>query len=209
LKKFFLPTIFFAIAFLYFALEFLISFNWDPAHLTERYFFEVGQRHYQMAIPDHLEADPQRVNFHILFGLVLLISGALQLSEKLRIRHPRFHRVLGYVYFVTGLVVVLLGLAMAGKALGGASTKLAFWVFAGLWLVTMGFTFFHIKKRNLALHKKWSIRNYYASLATGLIRPNLFIIDLMLPGQSPEVLFSMSCWFSIVITMVICEWATV
>ena len=195
-----------AAGFLVFATEFLWSFNFDPAHLLEHNLFDVSARHYQEVIPGHLNEEKRSVNFHAIAGVCLLLTGLLQLSDRFRKKHRQAHRVVGVIYMILGFAASGMGLVIADKAIGGAVTFAAFLAFAAFWIFTAIQSLRFMWLRQYKRHRLWSVRNYFAVLATGFIRPWLFLVDLIYPHQQPAVLFPLACWLAILTALALGQW---
>ncbi len=196
----------FAAVFIIFATEFFLGFNWDPDHLMNQNLFDVSRRHYRVVIPGHLLQEQIPVNFHVLTGITLVLLGLFQLNDRFRIKHRRLHRILGFIYMSIGFVAVSLGLWLSQKAIGGLLTQSAFYIIAILWYLSAYLSVTYALNGELKLHRRWTLRNYFATLATGFMRPMLFIVDLAFPNQSPEVLFPISCWGCLVTALLLSQW---
>ena len=103
-------------------------------------------------------------------------------------------------------MAVSLGLWLSQKAIGGLLTQSAFYIIAILWYLSAYLSVTYALNGELKLHRRWTLRNYFATLATGFMRPMLFIVDLAFPNQSPEVLFPISCWGCLVTALLLSQW---
>ncbi|MGZ5280596.1 MAG: DUF2306 domain-containing protein [Pseudobdellovibrionaceae bacterium] len=194
------------ISFIYFTVEFFLSFNYFPDHLIRDYIFSVARRHYSVAIPGHLIQEKIFVNFHLLCGLLLVVLGLVQLNDRFRIRFRFWHRWLGVTYVALGFLAASMGLYLSQKALGGLITQVAFFIIAGLWYFTAYKAVSDVLNKNYPQHRRWMIRNYFLTLSTGFIRPFLFVVDLIIPGLRPETVFPIACWLSLILALLLSYW---
>jgi hypothetical protein len=58
-------------------------------------------------------ADRQLLIPHTLCGIIALLAGPIQFSSRFRQRHPKFHRVLGRMYFTSVVIGALTGIALS------------------------------------------------------------------------------------------------
>lgn len=97
---------------------------------------------------------------HIGFACLAMITGALNFSQRLLSRHRRFHRINGYVYLVSILLVDLTSGYMAPYATGGRMNSIAFNLLNLLWPIFTVGAIVHIKKKRLIKHWEWMMRSY-------------------------------------------------
>jgi uncharacterized membrane protein len=104
---------------------------------------------------------------HTIAGLLATLLGPLQFHRGLRARHPALHRLTGKVYLTAVLVAALCALALVatvrfGEAYPWASRayQWALVLGAGLWLTTAAIAYAAIRRRDIARHREWMIRNY-------------------------------------------------
>jgi len=202
--KLFIPIS--ALVFMFLVIEFGLSLNFFPDHLTKNYPIPVGVNYYSFAFVDHLIQERPQLNLHFISGFILLCLGLIQLSETFRKKHRFAHRVIGVIYFSLGSFVAGIGLYLSGRVLGGPLAQASFFAFAGLWYFSAFQSLSAVFKKNFAMHRRWTLRNYIATLATGFIRPMLFVSDVMFPNQPPTVLFPIACWFSVLTALLASQW---
>jgi uncharacterized membrane protein len=104
---------------------------------------------------------------HTVAGLLATLLGPLQFIQPLRVRYPAMHRFTGKVYLTAVLVAATSALWLAATVkLGDAypwtshSYQAGLVVGAGLWLLTGAKAYFAIRRRDIARHRAWMIRNY-------------------------------------------------
>ncbi|MEJ5999607.1 DUF2306 domain-containing protein [Paucibacter soli] len=99
---------------------------------------------------------------HLLFTVVILVGGALQLLPALRRRAPALHRWNGRLYLLSALLLSLGGLAMVwtreGVGLGGLGQRLGISLNA---LLILGFAWLGwqaARARRFDAHRRWMLR---------------------------------------------------
>jgi uncharacterized membrane protein len=104
---------------------------------------------------------------HTVAGLLATLLGPLQFIRGLRTRHPALHRLTGKVYLTAVLVAAICALVLAATVTIGESypwTSRSYQVGlvlgAGLWLLTAAIAYAAIRRREVALHRAWMLRNY-------------------------------------------------
>ncbi len=132
------------------------NFNSDFLQGRESYFFDS----YQWAFYPHIAAGP----LTLIFGLLLI-------NERMRVRFPKSHRVLGRAQLLLVLFVVApSGLWMAYRAAAGPAAGLGF---ASLALATGLFAFLGWRtavRRRFAEHRRWMGRCFVALCSTVVLR---------------------------------------
>jgi uncharacterized membrane protein len=115
------------------------------------------------------------LGLHLLFTVVILLGGALQLLPALRRVAPRVHHAVGRTYIASALVMSLGGLFMVwtrgepvrlGQHLGISLNAVLIVVFAGLALHAA-------RGRRIAEHRRWALRLYVAVLGVWFFRLGL------------------------------------
>lgn len=106
---------------------------------------------------------------HIAGGLVALILGPLQFSNRLRQRHPARHRLLGKIYIGAVLLAAPLAAAMARGY--PAFFPWSVGVNALLWLLTTIAAFLTARNRRFDQHRRWMARSY--AMASTFVLPRV------------------------------------
>ncbi len=125
---------------------------------------------------------------HIAGGATALALGALQFWRGLRTRAPRVHRWIGRIYLVGVAVGSLGGLVIAPTSTAGFVGFFGFSTLAVLWLATGWRAYRAIRRRDVASHQAWMIRNYaltYSAVTLRIWLP-LMIFAPLLVGQAPD-----------------------
>ncbi|QTH43300.1 DUF2306 domain-containing protein [Cohnella sp. LGH] len=97
---------------------------------------------------------------HVAFACVAMLSGAVNFPSSIRTKYSRFHRINGYVYAISVLIVVLTSGYMAPYATGGKAAGMAFNLLNLLWPAMTLAAIVQIRKKRIAKHRKWMIRSY-------------------------------------------------
>lgn len=96
---------------------------------------------------------------HAAFGMLAIILGVFQFSNRLRARYLQQHRLLGYVYVVSAFVSALMAVPVAMK-IDSLSLVAATCTQSFGWIVTTAIGLYCIRNGNLAQHRRWMIRSY-------------------------------------------------
>lgn len=97
---------------------------------------------------------------HVAFACVAMASGLINFSRRIFEQKRLFHRINGYVYIVSVLIVVLTSGYMAPYATGGKITSMGFNALNILWLIITIAALVHIKRKQIIRHRNWMIRSY-------------------------------------------------
>jgi len=120
---------------------------------------------------------------HAFFGVLAMVLGVFQFSNRLRARYLKIHRTLGYVYVVSVFIAAPLGIPMTmrfGPSLVAASSMQAFG-----WMLTTAIALYCVRHGNVTQHRRWMIRSYpFAMVFTvaRLIIPIPPVFRLGVPG---------------------------
>lgn len=120
---------------------------------------------------------------HAFFGVLAIVLGVFQFSNRLRARYLKTHRTLGYVYVVSVFIAAPLGIPMTMRfspSLVAASSMQAFG-----WMLTTAIALYCVRHGNVTQHRRWMIRSYpFAMVFTvaRLIIPIPAVFRLGVPG---------------------------
>lgn len=96
---------------------------------------------------------------HAFFAGIAMVMGAFQLSQRLRRRYIKVHRVMGYIYVVSVMIGAPMAIPLAAKvdtpSLVAASAVQAFG-----WMLCTGIALYCIRNGNIQQHRRWMIRGY-------------------------------------------------
>src|SRR6202043_2848416 len=95
---------------------------------------------------------------HAFFGVLAMMLGVFQFSDRLRARYLKTHRMLGYIYVVSVFIAAPLAVPMTvrfGPSLVAASVMQSFG-----WMLTTAIALYCVRQGNVAQHRRWMIRSY-------------------------------------------------
>jgi uncharacterized membrane protein len=164
----------------------------------------------QFAALDDLFAHyPVLTLVHIVPGLLFMILGPMQFSSGIRARHLRWHRMSGRIFVACGLVIGISALVMSFgmPAIGGVNQAAATTLFGTYFLFALCKAFWHVRRREIALHREWMIRVFAIGLAVATIRPiiGVFFATSPLTGLTPHEFFGIAFWIGFVLHLIAAE----
>jgi uncharacterized membrane protein YozB (DUF420 family) len=108
---------------------------------------------------------------HIVPGVVYLLLAPLQLWRGFRNRHLGWHRRIGRVAIVAGLLSGVFAIAFGSlHAWGGIIEALAAVLFGTWFIVCLVTAYRAIRRRDVTRHRRWMIRAFAVGVAVGTIR---------------------------------------
>lgn len=171
-----------------------------PANLVAAQFF---------ALDDLFARYPLLTLVHIVPGMIFMVLGPLQFSSTIRARYLWWHRASGRVFVVNGLIVGITALVMSlgMPAIGGLNQAAATTLFGTFFLFALCKAFWHIRRREISLHREWMIRAFAIGLAVATIRPiiGVFFATSRLSGLSPHDFFGIAFWIGFVLHLIAAE----
>jgi uncharacterized membrane protein len=161
------------------------------------------------ALDDLFAHHPILTLVHIVPGMLFMILGPLQFSSAIRERHLRWHRLSGRVFVTSGLVIGVSALVMSFgmPAIGGVNQAAATTLFGTFFLFALCKAFWHIRRREVALHREWMIRAFSIGIAVAAIRPiiGVFFATSPLTGLTPREFFGIAFWIGFVLHLIAAE----
>jgi uncharacterized membrane protein len=161
------------------------------------------------ALDDLFAHYPVLTLVHIAPGLLFMVLGPLQFSSTIRARHLRWHRWSGRIFVICGAVIGTSALIMSFgmPAIGGLNQAVATTLFSSFFLYALGMAFWHIRRREVALHREWMIRAFSVGLAVATIRPiiGIFFATSRLSGLTPHEFFGIAFWIGFVLHLIAAE----
>jgi uncharacterized membrane protein len=97
---------------------------------------------------------------HTAAGLLAILLGPLQFSRTLRRQRPALHRFTGKVYLLAVMAAAICALVLAVTSQISASYEWGLILGASLWLASGGLAYAAIRRREVARHRAWMVRNY-------------------------------------------------
>ena len=152
---------------------------------------------------------PYLTLIHIVPGVLFMILGPLQFSSRIRSRYPRFHHVNGRIFLICGGIVGTSALVMSFgmPAIGGVNQAAATTLFGAFFLFAFGKAFWHIRRREITLHREWMIRGFAVGLAVATIRPivGFFFATSRLTHLTPHEFFGTAFWIGFTLQLIAAE----
>ena len=141
---------------------------------------------------------------HIFASVFALMLGPLQFLARLRSSVPALHRWSGRVYLGVGVALGgLAGLFVAFNAFGGPVARVGFACLAAAWLFSGFKAYQAIRARDIAMHRRWMVRNFALTLAAVTLR--LWLPVLVVSGASIQVTYPVVAWLCWVPNLIIAE----
>lgn len=100
------------------------------------------------------------MKIHVVFACIAMLSGIVNFSSRIRVQRRTFHRINGYIYLISVLIVVITSGYMAPYATGGKAVGIAFNALNIIWPCMTVAALVKIKKKQADRHRKWMIRSY-------------------------------------------------
>jgi len=97
---------------------------------------------------------------HVAFACIAMAAGLLNFSKRLFEKSRKLHRINGYIYLLSVLLVILTSGYMAPYATGGKISSMGFNALNILWLLITTIAFVQIKRKQITSHRNWMIRSY-------------------------------------------------
>lgn len=153
---------------------------------------------------------PLPVVLHILSVIPYSMLGALQFSPGFRRRNRTWHRMLGRVLGICGLVAALSGLWMAHfypwPAGDGVGVYLLRLVFGTAMLASLLIGVHAVRRRDITAHGAWMTRAYAIGLGAGtqvFTHLPYFIFIGGAPGETARTIMMGAGW---IINVIVAEW---
>ncbi|HEY2322433.1 MAG TPA: DUF2306 domain-containing protein, partial [Thermoanaerobaculia bacterium] len=115
---------------------------------------------------------------HLATAFIVMACGCLQLIPRVRARYPRFHRINGRVYMLSGLVLSAAGVYMTWfrsrvgdltEHLGSTLNAVLIWTFAAIAIR-------YAMRRDIAAHRRWALRFFLVLSASYFYRLSFFLV---------------------------------
>ena len=142
---------------------------------------------------------PTIVALHVVLGAGYLLFALFQFVERIRSRHLGYHRRMGRVLVVVGLVVGVTAMFMGVVIpFSGWAEGMLIGLFGSLFLFALGKGFVHVRAGRVALHREWMMRAFAVALAIATQRvifvPSLFVFGIVDPTDGRIVTLSIAAW---------------
>lgn len=117
---------------------------------------------------------------HVLFAIVMIIGGSLQLIPAIRVKYKRFHKYNGRLFVVLACTISLAGMYLIlSRGTVGNTLMHGLTAFSGtVVIVSSFFAIRAIRNGKVTLHQKWALHLFLA--ANGVLFFRLFIFAWMM-----------------------------
>ena len=149
-----------------------------------------------------------RVSFyiHVFSSSIVILSGLFQFNKYLIHRQKKIHKILGYSYFISVLLISgPSALVMSFYANGGLLSQISFVILSTLWIVVTAISFLSIKKKNIENHGNWILRSYSLTLSAVTLRFYAYLFDIFNIPLSPTETYTLLTWISWIPNLIIAE----
>ena len=146
---------------------------------------------------------------HAFFGVLAMVVGAFQFSNRLRARYLKLHRVLGYTYltsvFISGPVAIPMAKQIDSLSLAAASGAQSLG-----WMLTAGIALYCIRTGNVTQHRRWMIRSYAFAVVFTVARLIIPIPPLLSMGYTGiEMVVWSTIFLATLLPNVFLEWSAI
>lgn len=108
-----------------------------------------------------LQSSPLSLHLHKILGALMIILGALQLTDIVRARYRKLHKVTGYIFLLLSVPVMASALILAMEhAFGGWVERILNSLTTLLFFITLYIGIQAGRTRNFERHRAYMIRNY-------------------------------------------------
>jgi uncharacterized membrane protein len=142
---------------------------------------------------------------HILPGALFLALAPFQFLPGVRQKHLQFHRWMGRILVISGVIIGVSALIMSYKMnIGGPNESAATTLFAIVFLICLLKAYRHIRRKEVARHREWMIRAYGVGLGVATTRP---IVGMFFAFRklTPHEFFGIAFWLGFTITFLAAE----
>ena len=139
---------------------------------------------------------------HVVPSLLFVLLVPLQFAASLRQRYPRVHRWIGRLTLSLGVVIGISALMLSAHPVGGVVEGTATIFFGLLFLFCLAKAWWHIRNRQIELHREWATRMVAIVLGVATTRPIMavFFATSRLTGLKPEQFFGPAMWLGFIST---------
>jgi uncharacterized membrane protein len=102
---------------------------------------------------------PWLMVLHGIPGLIALLIGPFQFSNRLRQKHLQLHRIMGRLYIGSAVIAVPFAIVIATK-IGPPALIMAATIQSIGWLLTAGTALYCIRTGRIQQHREWMMRSY-------------------------------------------------
>ena len=158
---------------------------------------------------EHYQPALRFVLLHGLFGALALSIGVFQLSNRLRARHLKVHRAMGYVYVACVIVAAPIALVVAAK-IDSPSLVAASAVQAFGWVAATAIALYCVRNGNIVQHRRWMIRGYAFAMVFTVARLIIPIPPIMAMGNTGiEIVVWSAIALAAFLPNILLDWRTI
>jgi predicted membrane protein DUF2306 len=136
---------------------------------------------------------------HVFPGLLFMLLVSAQFLPAIRSRHIQAHRWIGRILMGAGAIIGVSGVVLVLDApIGGMDEVIALVFFGVLFLFCMGRALWHVRQKNIPLHREWVIRATGIVLGIATIRLGLTVVATTHALDHVRIhdIFGTACWIS-------------
>ncbi|MGV3610640.1 MAG: DUF2306 domain-containing protein [Fluviicola sp.] len=143
---------------------------------------------------------------HVFTSILIITSGLFQFSKTILNKYTKIHRVSGFIYlFTTLLISGPAALVMSFYANGSYPAQTSFVILSILWLGTTFLAYYYVRKKDYEKHGKWMVRSYALTLSAVSLRLYSYLFDVFYLRMDPVDLYILLSWLSWTVNLVLAE----
>ena len=143
---------------------------------------------------------------HVFSSILVITSGLFQFSKTVLNRYTKIHRVSGFIYLVTTLLISgPAALVMSFYANGGYPAQASFVILSILWLGSTFMAYYYVRKKDYVTHGKWMTRSYALTLSAVSLRLYSYLFDVFHFTMNPVDLYILLSWMSWIPNLIAAE----
>ena len=143
---------------------------------------------------------------HVFTSILIIISGLFQFSKTILNKYTKVHRVSGFIYLATTLLISgPAALVMSFYANGSYPAQTSFVLLSILWLATTFLAYYYVRKKDYEKHGKWMVRSYALTLSAVSLRLFSYLFDVFYLRMDPVDLYILISWLSWTLNLVVAE----
>ena len=154
--------------------------------------------------PDYVK-NPLMSYMHLIPGIIMYICGPIQFMESVRKKHKHIHRLSGFLFIAATIASGTASILMAFVfPVGGTSETISSSLFGSIMLFSVCKAFYHIREREILLHREWMIRAYMIGLGPGTMHA-IIPFFIQVGGKDIGEALSLSLWLGFTIHLILAE----
>ncbi|MNJ86142.1 hypothetical protein D3C87_36290 [compost metagenome] len=143
---------------------------------------------------------------HVFSSILIITSGLFQFSKTVLNKYTKVHRVSGFIYLVTTLLISgPAALVMSFYANGGYPAQASFVILSIFWLGSTFMAYYYVRKKDYLKHGKWMTRSYALTLSAVSLRLYSYLFDVFHFTMHPVDLYILLSWMSWVPNLIVAE----